>query len=452
MYQFTTESIGLQDKRKFAALQQAFQDALDLYNIHKGLPGRDLQTLEMRAAAELKKLFNLNIVLVFGRSSGEAYVMVQPINTRHIFTPTEYKDMLDSDNYNVNNRVVQEMLDAGKSGSINLEKAWVDGIFAEIESYIYIDIVSLLNGGMDQAGQLTGVLLHEVGHVMTYFIYCANTAAINQTLMNYNKEAINKDAYIKTIRYKTVKLGKSVKDALTALDANDSRLVFSWKVSKLLYAQHASHSSHDIYNNTAAESLADNFAVRCGYAHELVEALTGLHKRGKKTTAFIYTADLSVSSFSIFKMTLVNTGNPFTKPILSIAAKFLYVANVSALTLTHLASTLKSKLDERPEGLLRYDGLFHRVKRMREQLVSNLRGETDPKVLKLLLAEIEAVEKIMPSKDTWESFEPVVKWVDKYITSAERRQIILEQNLANIVNNPLIVSSAKALVQLGENR
>ena len=452
MYQFTTESIGLQDKKRFAALQQAFQEALDLYSIHKGLPARDLQELETRAAEELKKLFNLNVILVFGRSAGEAYVMVQPINTRHIFTPAEYKDMLDSENYDVNNRVVQEMLDAGKGGAINLEKAWMSGIFSEIESYIYIDIVSLLKGGMDQSGQLTSVLLHEVGHIVTYFIYCANTAAINQTLMNYNKEAVNRDTYIRTLRYATMNLDKPTKAALDALDPKDNRLIFSWKVSKFLYAQHASHSSHSIYNNTAAESLADNFAVRCGYAQELVEALTGLHKRGKKTTSALYTSDLSVSSFNIFKMTLVSTGNVFTKPILSIAARFVYAANVSALTFMHLASVFKTKLDERPEGLLRYDGLFHRVKRMREQLVSNLRGETNPKVLKLMLAELEAVEKIMPPKNTWESFEPVVKWVDTYITSAERRQIILEQNLANIVNNPLVISSAKALVALGEKK
>lgn len=452
MYQRTTESIGLQDKRKFASLQQAFQEALALYEVHKGLPVRDLQALETRAVEELKKLFNINVTLVFGKNSGEAYVMVQPLNVRHIFTPTEYKDLLDSDNLNVNNRVVQELLDSGAKGSIDLAKAKVSGIFAEIESYIYIDIVSLLQSGINDSGQLTAILLHEVGHIITYFIYCANTAAINQTLMNYNREAISKDTYIKTLRYSTMNLDKSTKAALDALSVQDTRFIFSWKVSKLLYAQHAAHSSHSIYNNTAAESLADNFAVRCGYAQELVESLTELQRKGKKTTGSIYTADLSVSSFSIFKMTLVNTGNVLTRPILSIAAWFMYIANVGMITLKHLASILWNKTEDIPDGLLRYDSLFHRVKRMRDQLVSNLRNESNPKVLKLLLAELDAVEAAMPPKSTWELFEPVTKWVDRYITSPERRQILLEQNLSTIVNNPLIVSSARAIVALGERK
>lgn len=134
------------------------------------------------------------------------------------------------------------------------------------------------------------------------------------------------------------------------------------------------------------------------------------------------------------------------EPILSIAASLTSAMQTAKLTFQHIGSMLG--FFDRPPGLLRYDSLFQRAKRIRDHAVSTLRGVHDTRKIALILDELDAIEKHMPDKSLWDNFEPVAKWVDIHLSGAERRQIVLEQSLSTLINNPLLLSSARALVTL----
>ena len=448
MGQFSLESIAIQDKSRFAPLHSLIARATSELDATAKLSTSTTTAIEEEVHLQMRDLFNLNLLVVLGRSTGEAYALVQPINVRHIFTPTEYKEILDTNNSNINNATTDALLDSGKDGWVDLRNGKVGGIFSEMECYIYLDINSLYQQGIKKPGNQMGILLHEIGHIITYMIYCANTASVNQLLSLYAKEAIDAKALVKQIRFKYINKPEAVEEALKKMEGTNNRLLFNWEVSKLLYAHHATHSDNSIYDNTAAESLADNFATRCGYGSDLVEGLVILHTSKRNTSvSTVYADNLAVSSFHLFK-SVFSSGLKLSisASIAKVTSTFIGVMQITKLTVMHLSSLLGAT--ERPEGFLRYDSLYRRASRIREQIVGKLRSTRDTGQLKMVLDELASLDLYMPDKSLWEKFGPVARWVENKLSTDEMKQISFEQSLSSIVNNPLLVASADALLKL----
>jgi hypothetical protein len=448
MRHFTFEAFAIQDKAKFSTVHSAFEIAVSEIKESGKLSTRTLAMLEQRVSDQMTELFNLNTLVLLGANAGEAYCVVQPINARHIFTPVEYKRLLDGKEYNMNNASTDALLESGREGGIDLSTGRVTGIFSEIETYVYIDVLSLFNKGINTAGNLVSILLHEIGHILTYVLYCANTASVNQLLMLYAKEAIDPSTFTRKLQYSYVKPTPAVQKVIKNLTGTSSRLIFNWEVSKLLYEHHATHSTHSIYDNSSAESLADNFTARCGYGGELIDALVKLHMTNRiKTITGVYTDNLATSSFHIYKSLFRSNKQGISQnAVLIIISAILYAIYVIYLVLLHIGAMQDGQAVA--EGVLRYDSLYRRALRVREQVVHNLRFKRDPKVLALILDELDTIDKFMPDKSLWDKFGPVARWVESKLTSDEKNQITFEQSLSAIINNPLLISSANALVKL----
>lgn len=445
------EAIAIQDKSKFSAMHAAFDVAVSEIADTGVFSTKTQVDIENTLSDQIRKIFNLNSLIILGKSDGEAYCLVQPINTRHIFTPVEYKKILDSDSHNVNNRVTEELLETGKSGTVDLSTGRVGGVFSEMEVYVYLDVQSMVAKYSVSDGNLMAVFLHEIGHIITYIIYCANTASINQLLMAYSAEAIDQATFTRKLKYTYIKPDKTISTRLQKLADSSNRLLFNWEMSKLLYDHHAAHSTHSIYDNTAAESLADNFTARCGYGAELIDGLVKLYVgKKKKTVTAVYTDNLSLSTLHIFKSAFTSkvAGPSPIKIIAVIIALFIAAILAFKLAISHAASTIVPDESNERYGILRYDSLYQRAKRVREQVVHNLRGQRNPKILEMILSELDTIDQFMPDKSMWDKFGPVARWVESYLSSDETKQIVFEQSLANLVNNPLLISSANALVKL----
>lgn len=448
MRHFTFEAFAVQNKARFLLIHSAFETAVSEITENGKLSTRTIANLEQQLTDQMTELFNLNTLVLLGANAGEAYCMVQPVNTRHIFTPVEYKRLLDNKEYQMNNATTDALLESGREGGIDLVTGKVTGMFSEIESFVYIDVLSLFNKGINTAGNLVGILLHEVGHILTYLLYCANTASVNQLLMLYSKEAIDPATFTRKLQFSYVKPTPAVQQVIKSLSSTSSRLIFNWEVSKLLYEHHATHCTHSIYDNSSAESLADNFTTRCGYGSELVDALVKLHMTKRiKTITGVYTDNLSTSSFYIYTSIFKSNVKGFApNAIPFLIGLILYALYILYLVVLHMVAMQDGQAVA--EGQLRYDSLYRRALRVREQIVHNLRFKRDPKVLALILDELDTIDKFMPDKSLWNKFGAVARWVESKLTTGEKNQISFEQSLSAIINNPLLISSANALVKL----
>lgn len=444
----TTEMIALQDRLRFAVLEKCFSDALAAREAGR-FTMSTIVDLETKLTDELIRLFNFQATTSLSQHSGQAQVIVEPINARHILAPRQLKSLMDEQDMQAMGADLELALNSGEEGIIDLATGKVGGAFSRVNAHISIDVAALVNLGVSTAPQLTAILLHEVGHCISYFVYCANTASINQTLQAYVKENLSPRAYARTLKFKLLDGSAITQTDFDTLAKTDNRFIFTWRLSKLLYKHHAAHSNKSIYDNSSAEALADSFASRCGYGRALVEGLVALHKRGKSTTTDnVYTNNLSQSSYMLFKKVVNN--NLGLPPVISeVVSAFVFIREVVPLTLSHVLASAGVTDRSRPDDLLRYDSLFQRVERVRQEVIAALRGDPNPKIMKMLLDELELIESAMPKKETWQSYGPVARWVDRWLDGGEREQISYEQGLARLLNNHMLVSAARGVLKLG---
>lgn len=454
MWKFTQENISIQERWKFKPIEDIC-DALVGEIRDKKLTGKSLVTYEEKLSVALKLGFNLNVIVALGANDCLACVECPTINTRHIFTPHEYKELLDSKEHVVNSAQLDKLLNEGGVGKIDFGNAWVEGVFAEAQSFISLDVQFLYKLGIDTGGRLLAILFHETGHIVTYMIYCANTASVNQILQRNLTEAINPEAYMRKVKMQLLQAPGLNPKLLEDIHKTQNKYIFGWKLSKLMYEFHSSHATASIYDNTSAESMADNFVARCGYAVEMVESLVILHKyenvfKMPKVASY----NLASSTFELIKHSL---GHVFKHGVVGAAAGwFLAVIIVSIMmiivivnhALSMVADTTIQTETLRPESFLRYDVIFDRLQRVRQQVISKLKGTTNAHKLALILTELDMIDAYMPSKDKWAKYNIMQTWVAKMLFSNEREQIRLEQELEKVIANDLLIAAANNVVKL----
>jgi hypothetical protein len=157
----------------------------------------------------------------------------------------------------------------------------VSGDFAKVKSTIGLGNEVIGKASIFTVPEITGILLHEIGHIDTYLELLGRFIKTSNLL----DDAVSRLLKATTKEQRTVILSEVEKATKTTIDKKDeiaekARTAEAYAVVILSQAIKQSKQELDvnIYDARTWEQLADQFAARYGYAVPLVTGLDKIHR------------------------------------------------------------------------------------------------------------------------------------------------------------------------------
>jgi hypothetical protein len=313
-------------------------------------------------------------------------------------------------------------------GRVNLKTGTVSGIFAEFVSMISLPVALFASSKPFTAEEKASGILHEIGHLFSYFVFLANTVTTNQILSavskKYDQTTNIKEREVILTKVKTLaKLNEL--DALALAKSNDKKVVEVVLITSLV-REFESELGSNIYDMNTWEALADQYATRQGAGRALVTFLDKAHRatghigfRGLPQYAFM-------EAFKLMWLALT----PFT---LGVSMLFL------------LAACFNDSVDTGGA----YDTLRSRYGRVRDQIVEAMKDKklTEEQVT-ALTQDLTVIDDLSNHvKDRQQLFGYIADFVSPW----QRKRISqekLQRELERLAHNDLFVRAAN-LKQLG---
>ncbi len=438
-FSLASEMIQYQDKSFGNKLTYIFDLVKNLLNEKPGLVSTNLsESLKAEKNIQLDEYINklikehTNLTVETLLSAGiPGAIMVFPFNRNHVFLPEMIRD-----NYYIKDekKILKESV--GLKGSVDLKAGKVEGIFATYKHTLYLDLSLLLLKLNLSAAQVTAIVMHELGHAFTYYEYANRLAQTNELLAQLAFDIHNGDNSPEKRQYIFKDLGATLQlsnEEIADLYSSNDKYILSSKIYKIYIHEVGKLGRISKYDQTNSEALADNFAVRQGYAKELVTALDILYKgspyENSLTFALFWASELIFDFIIIpaFIVALISTG--------MIPAAAVYALGFIGIYIISGSVSFKD---------MTYDEIKQRYNRIRLGAVTALKN-TDLKEdqVKDIINQLEAIESIM---DDTKTYLPIKEHVMNLLNPFSWRinnEISKQQNLEEIGSNQLFIHSAK---------
>lgn len=159
-------------------------------------------------------------------------------------------------------------------GAVNLKTSRVSGVFTKVPHVIEFPIAYLL-GTKFTDEELAAIVLHELGHIFTYYEYLGRALTTNQALAGLaqawtNNMTLPERETVLLSVHKALNLGS---DGVAKLAQSNNKAVVEAVVLSNVMRQSESELGSNIYDMTSWEYLSDQFAARHGAGRHLVTAL-----------------------------------------------------------------------------------------------------------------------------------------------------------------------------------
>lgn len=333
---------------------------------------------------------------------------------------------LDKNNPLVNN-FIREYLQSGEgirmikenndkaTGLVNLDTGKVSGVFSELQSTIYMPEKMFYKTEFS-AEELAAIVLHEVGHLIVYYLYVCRSVTTNQALSIISQNLLNaKDISEKEMILTTVKDKLKLKELdAEALAKSTNDKVIETVVITNLVKQTESELGSNIYDFSSWEYLADQYATRMGAGRHLVTSLEKLY-RGM--------FNISFRPIAIYLM----------MEAIKLALLFTPLGQIGIILIA---------IDGSGDGT--YDRPGARFKRVRNQIVENMKlDDITDETRERLNEDLKVIDDVMEKVNDRRQFLGVV-W-DTLVPYARKayKQEKLQKELENIAANELFVKASE---------
>jgi hypothetical protein len=310
-------------------------------------------------------------------------------------------------------------------GSIDLEDGRVTGVFAKVPVTIGFTKRSVT---LNDDQELAASILHEVGHLFTYFESLVQTVTVAYVMQSCSQALAGqaeKKVRIQIIRAASDVIGGSV-DAEKLAESNDPETIQT-VLLKSFVDEVRSGTGASFYDLRTAEALADQYVARQGGARALALSLDKTMRAFNQP--FGKPGFLAGSKFAVLE-----------------AAKWATVALFAIFPVTTLPTLCligMCLIDSTPaEG--NYDKPGERVDRMRSDLISTLKDVSLPVSLQKSIHEdiafLEGMSKQISDRNTFFHF------IWKNLTSARRNnytQIEFQKELEQLANNNMFLAASR---------
>ena len=334
----------------------------------------------------IKKYTGINVVI---SAEYKFFAMMPPdLNKNHTLIDNIYREFYENKELKKQKGTIEAFVD--------IKNFKVGGAFKDINVELFLDPAMMWDTSLTYRVALTpaeisAVILHEVGHMFSYFALAAHTYSINLPMLGtLNRIANTPDTEKIEI---ILKEWNDSDNTLTKVDVKD----LAGKDKQVIVTALVSNQIKDTktlmkqreYEEVNAEHLADKFAVRCGAGAEITTALNKIFtiygtRQTRGTISYLFNE--FISGFALFAYTRYVVSslaalNPVTTPILLM---------LGAISIFIILSTNTNS------GGGTYDTEINRFGRMRNDMVSMLKDkEIDKAVGKRVRDGIGTIDKVV---------------------------------------------------------
>lgn len=218
----------------------------------------------------IKKHTGLIVQMAFGEVGPQ--VQIPNVNKNHPLLVDMHRTMVNSGS----GMALIEKAGGVARGGVNWSTGKVFGAFCDIPHTIDFPVNYLL-GKKFSDGELAAVNLHEIGHLVTYYLYMGYAIGTNQVLAGLSKawQDNQTTAERETILLSVHKALQLKTDGVRKLAASSDRKVVEAVVLSNVMKKSEAELGSNIYDMTSWEMLSDQYATRMGAGRDLV---TGLDK------------------------------------------------------------------------------------------------------------------------------------------------------------------------------
>ncbi len=378
-----------------------------------------------RIAAVIKKHTNLSVQVGLDTTLvPNAYVIPPKVDKNHPLV-NEWRRAFNANTDGINSI---NFTNGAAFGGVDFETGKVSGVFSKLTSEIWITKGAIDGYGQIRltSGEITGMIIHEIGHVITYFATLGQTFRTAYILDGFVRETMKvneKEARYKLIRDFESETGVTISDKVRVAESENEGSIATVVLSDIIESSRSQYGT-TLYDMRSWEALSDQYAARMGCAGELASALDklyGIYEPMYYRGTFKY---LMVEIGKFLGVFLLITANALLLNIIGLVIIFVYLS----------ASPHQRE----------YDNPHERLVKLRNELIAQLKDKGINKERSAsLLADIEAINRALDNvKDRHSFFEKFWLVVSPYT----RRQVKMGkeiQELEQLVNNEIFVEAAK---------
>jgi hypothetical protein len=429
----STEAIHYQDTQTFKELELAFRDIM--FSQGPGAYEEQKRKNEQLIEAIVRNRFNANCSISFGDNRPCVQIFDEYHNS--VLVRNDWREFFAAQ-LNFTKRFVGGS--GGVKAGVNIMTGKLSGLFSELPFTIYLPDLLLKRNGRSQDGwsvptrnkltseEMAAVVMHEIGHFFTYCETFSRTVSTNQALAAMVKELDGNYAIDK----REVVIARTVDDLklkdvdVKALAKIDKRSILETAIVTEVAELSRSELGISIYDSTASEQLADQFATRFGGGVHLITALNKIHDLFGGTNA---TTSTPLFIFSqIFSIALM-----FIPPI----CFFMIPINIIGILVGGFGD----------DGDNTYDTPEVRFRRIKQDTIARLKNRAiSAEEKKRTLADLEAMDKAMEGVEDKREWREYIATTIIPVYRRYRKTKMLQQQLEQLANNPLFVRAAELSV------
>lgn len=304
------------------------------------------------------------------------------------------------------------------NGWVDLQRGKVGGIFSEIVHQVHVHR-GLVDSKLLSDEERAAIFLHEIGHLFTYYEFLGHTLTTNVILHAATQAFFKADDLIKRTQIvdETCKALDIDLEDPEALVHCTSKEVFQTVVLRKAILNAKSSTGSSIYDITATEALADQYAIRQGAGRHLATGLDRVHR--------YYGGSPSYQSTAIHLFATI------IRVVLFFALLFPTFGLIFIVLLINPAMKL-------------YDDPGARLGRMRRELVAGLKDrDVPPAQRQACVSDIEAIDALLKNIDDKRTLMEV--FYTSVLPGGRRQyqQLKFQVELEKLVNNQLFVTAEK---------
>ncbi len=432
-HKFSLEMIDVQKNDSFGSMLEE-QFAIVKKGMDDGVykTAKDISEAKINDTIEklVKERFGLSIKLIISRV-GNGSIIIMPVSDHHIFIHDLLKNSDVVRNHNKLAKIQNE-----NTGMINLSTAKVGGMFSKYTHNLYLDLSNLFNYYKLTPGQVTAIMLHELGHAFTYYEYSNRLESTNQVLQTVFEELTSKKAN-KNITYVYKELAKyDIKEKdIDAIVNSQNEIIMGTRLFMVAVGIYKSQLSIGKYDETASEQSADQFAARFGYGGELGIALGKIYGDNTPEHNSAIRANINIAVTLLIGFWLLI----LAVTVLTLSAFGVFVSvYFSAFVIIMFMFSGTANRD------MTYDNVIDRYKRIRQELINQLKDiDLLPKDTRTIIESIQSVDEIIKDAKPYRHIFQILSDLLVPSNAAAKSDIEMQQLLENLANNDLFLKSAE---------
>lgn len=361
----------------------------------------------VRLSNVVKHHTGLQVLFLIG--DYDASVRIPAVNKNNVLVNNFVRNFISS---NDGIKMIQNS-DKAVSGSVDLIKGRVTGVFCDVSNEIYMP-ADMFTSEKYTPEEVAAVIQHEIGHLLTYFEYMAELASTNQALAGLAK-GLDGSGDIK--ERETILVALKAKKGLSKLDVESLARCTNDKAVEVavitnIMQESRSQLERNIYDLSSWEYLADQYVARQGGSRHLATALSKIYKSYGNIS---FRSSIGYVAIEALKLALV-----FIVPGLA----FILMA-----------------VDGQGDGT--YDVPGARLKRVRNQVIENLKDKKlDKDDIMRLEDDIKAIDACLEQINDRRQFVGVIWDLLWPSANKDRSFTNLQKELEAIATSDLFRQSA----------